>query len=282
MSGNNRQYYYRNKKVRESKRVLANHVLERVIAIRSRMPRIGTRKLHYMLSCQGVDYDIGRDKLFKIMRANNLDIKPRRAYHVTTNSHHRFRKHKNLVDKLNIIRPEQVWVSDITYIGTRGSHCYLALITDAYSKKIVGYDLSDSLSAQGAIRALKTALKNRMYQDKALIHHSDREIQYCCDDYQKLLKKYNIKVSMTESYNPYANAVAERVNGILKNEFLLEEYKVDKKSMELIVGQSIRYYNQFRPHMSCSLLTPIQMHSEEKISVKTYKKISVQKGNFLN
>ncbi len=118
------------------------------------------------------------------------------------------------MDKLNIIRPEQVWVSDITYIGTRGSHCYLALITDAYSKKIVGYDLSDSLSAQGAIRALKTALKNRMYQDKALIHHSDREIQYCCDDYQKLLKKYNIKVSMTESYNPYANAVAERVNGL--------------------------------------------------------------------
>lgn len=279
MSGNNRQHYYRNKRVRESKRVLANHVLERVMAIRSSMPRIGTRKLHYMLSKQGTDYDIGRDKLFKIMRANNLDIKPRKAYHVTTNSHHRFRKHKNLLSNLEIIRPEQVWVSDITYIGIKGNHCYLALITDAYSKKIVGYDLSDSLSAEGAIRALKIAFKNKIYQDKTLIHHSDRGIQYCCDEYQRLLKKYNIKVSMTESYDPYANAVAERVNGILKNEFLLEEYKVDTQLMRLIVGQSIKSYNQFRPHMSCSLLTPMQMHSQEEIRMKTYKKISARKVN---
>ncbi len=282
MSGNNRQYYYRNKKVRESKYLLAHQVLEKVIAIRSRMPRLGTRKLHYMLSCQSSDYNIGRDKLFKIIRANNLEIKPKKAYRVTTNSHHRFRKHKNLLVNLDIIRPEQVWVSDITYIGARGNHCYLALITDAYSKKIVGYDLSDSLSAEGAIRALKIAFKSRMYQDKPLIHHSDRGIQYCCDEYQRLLKKYNIKVSMTESYDPYANAVAERVNGILKNEFLLEEYKVEKKLMSLLVSQSIRTYNQFRPHLSCSLLTPLQMHSQEKIKVKTYKKISVQKVNLLN
>jgi transposase InsO family protein len=233
-----------------------------------------------MLSNQGADYNIGRDKLFRIMRANNLDIKPLKSYHVTTNSHHRFRKHKNLVDKLDINRSEQVWVSDITYIGTRENPRYLALITDAYSKKIVGYDLSPSLSADGAIRALKTALKNRDYQNRTLIHHSDRGIQYCCDAYQNLLNKYNIKVSMTESYDPYANAVAERVNGILKNEFLLDDYKVDLKSMKLIVGQSVRTYNQFRPHMSCALLTPLQMHSQEKIRIKTYKKSQFKRLTF--
>jgi len=123
------------------------------------MPRIGTRKLYYILEESLQSMGVGRDRLFAILKANHLLIKPRRAYHITTNSHHRFRKHKDLIAELPLCRPEQVWVSDITYIGRRNNHSYLALITDAYSKKIVGYDLSDSLSSEGAIRALKMAIK---------------------------------------------------------------------------------------------------------------------------
>lgn len=142
-------------------------------------------------------------------------IKPKRRYHITTDSHHRFKKHKNLISSLDINRPEQVWVSDITYIGTRKNPSYLALVTDAYSKKIMGYDVSDSLSVPGSLNALKMGVRARVYKNQPLIHHSDRGFQYCSNDYQGLLKKSNLGCSMTEKYDPYENAVAERINGIL-------------------------------------------------------------------
>ena len=148
----------------------------------------------------------------------------------------------------------------------------MALVTDAYSKKIVGFDLSDSLNATGAIMALKMAVKQRMYQTKPLIHHSDRGIQYCCTDYQKLLKKKNLNCSMTESYDPYANAVAERVNGILKSEFELERYTANIDVMKKIIKQSIDIYNTFRPHYSCYMHTPEYMHKQKKVVIRTYKK----------
>ena len=214
---------------------------------------------------------VGRDKLFGILRANQLIIHPKRSYRVTTNTYHRFYKHTDLVSSLQISRPEQVWVADITYVGNRKSNNYLALITDAYSKKIVGYDLSDSLSVQGSLRALKMAAKNRSYNHETLIHHSDKGIQYCCDLYQDQLMKNGIKCSMTQGYDPYSNAVAERVNGIIKNEFCLEEYNVPIELLKKIVAESIAIYNQDRPHLSCALLTPNQMHQQQSIKIKTYK-----------
>jgi len=201
-----------------------------------------------------------------------LLTKPIRSYHITTNSHRRFRKHKNIIEELNIQRSEQVWVADITYVGSRTNPIYLALITDAYSKKIVGYDVSSSLALSGCVRALKKANKSRIYKNDLLIHHSDRGLQYCSNEYQEVLSKNNIQTSMTESYDPYANAVAERVNGILKAEFLDNYgYKLAINLMKIIIKESIEIYNNERPHYSCYMKTPEQMHQQREIKMRTYK-----------
>lgn len=155
---------------------------------------------------------VGRDKLFDILRANRLLIKPARSYHLTTNSHHRFRKHKNLAEGMEVTRPEEIWVSDITYIGSRNRHMYLSGYRCLFQEDY-GYDLFGSLDIQGSLNAPRMANRNRLYRDVPLIYHSDRGIRYCSDAYQKLLRQYHIIPSMTESYDPYANAVAERING---------------------------------------------------------------------
>lgn len=269
--GINRQVYYRAVKRIKYKQQIATQVVRLVEQVRMRMPRVGTRKLYHLLyddlKCLGV----GRDRLFAIVRANYLQIVPKRQYHITTDSHHRFKKHKNLIDGLTPSRPEQVWVSDITYIGNREHPMYLSLVTDAYSKKIVGYDVSNSLHATGAISALKHALKSRMYPEKHLIHHSDRGLQYCCDDYQQLLQDHLISCSMTESYDPYQNAIAERVNGILKHEFILGITTSDMELMKKLIKESVNIYNHERPHLSCLMKTPVQMHRQKSIKIKTYK-----------
>lgn len=241
-----------------------------VQGIRARMPRIGTRKLYYLLKEQLDALSIGRDKLFSILRANHMMIFPKKNYRVTTNTYHRFYKHQDLVSSLDIKRPEQVWVADITYVDNT-SNTYLALITDAYSKKIVGYDLSNSLNVQGSLRALKMAVDKRCYPEQALIHHSDKGIQYCCDQYQEKLLKHNVNCSMTQGYDPYSNAIAERVNGIIKGEFNLESYNASLDVMQQVVAESINIYNHERPHLSCSMLTPNQMHKQQAIRVKSYK-----------
>ena len=198
-------------------------------------------------------------------------IQPKRNYRITTDSHHRFRKHKNLIEDMPLNQPEQVWVSDITYIGGRDRNCYLALVTDAYSKKIMGYDVSKSLATDGSLRALNMAIKQRKYKNR-LIHHSDRGLQYCSNDYQAALEKKKIIPSMTESYDPYANAIAERVNGILKQEFLLEDYQVNIDTMKEIVKDAVRIYNTKRPHWSCYMKTPDQMHCQNEVKIRTYKR----------
>ena len=240
--------------------------------IRTEMPRIGTRKLYFMLKPELKKHNIGRDRLFDILRANHMLVQPKRSYHITTNSHHRFRKHKNLIVDIKPTRPEEIWVADITYIGTRKEHMYLSLVTDAYSKKIMGFDLSDSLNTQGAINALKMANRGRKYPQYPLIHHSDRGIQYCSDSYQKLLNKYHITTSMTECYDPYANAIAERINGILKQEFLLEELNLSLTDMKKVIKNAVKTYNNIRPHYSCAYHTPEFMHSQHNIKIKSYKK----------
>lgn len=235
------------------------------------MPRLGTRKLYYLLLDKLQLLKIGRDKFFDILRANHLLIQSKRNYHVTTNSHHRFRKYQNQILDLEINRPEQVWVSDITYIGKRDNPCYLSLVTDAYSKKIMGYYVADNMNTQSSLKALKMALRCRKSTSLPLIHHSDRGIQYCANEYQKQLDKNQILCSMTQNSDPYENAVAERVNGILKQEFKIDKYNQKAEVMKKIVKEAISIYNEIRPHYSNYMLTPNQMHSQNLIKMRTYK-----------
>ncbi len=231
-----------------------------------------------MLSDELHALGVGRDKLFDILRANQLLVAPKRTYHLTTHSHHRFRKHKNLIADTVPSRPEEQWVSDITYIGKRDNPFYLALITDAYSKKIVGYNVSDRLDVRGSLEALKQALKGRESKRAwNLIHHSDRGIQYCSAPYQNLLTKHRIRCSMTESADPYANAVAERVNGILKQEFMIDKYGATLEQKKALVQDAIRKYNALRPHSSNGYLTPNQMHRQQDRPIKKYQNIQLVK-----
>ena len=271
MFGVNRQVYYRRLQSVRRRKSRAVQVLELVESIRLRMPKIGTRKLYFILKEELKPLGVGRDMLFRILKANHLLIKPNRKYHITTNSHHRFRKHKNLIENVVPEEPEQIWVSDITYVGNRENPMYLALVTDAYSKQIMGHDLSNSLDVSGSLRALKMAIKKRKYKTNVVTHHSDRGLQYCSNQYQEILKRNKINCSMTESYDPYANAIAERVNGILKAEFIGYKNKESIETMERLVKNSIDIYNEQRPHYSCFYLTPNQMHLQNRIKIKTYK-----------
>jgi putative transposase len=269
--GVNRQVYYRRIRAVKRRKTRAVQVIELVESIRLQMPKIGTRKLYFILEDELKRLNVGRDMLFRILKANHMLIQPKRRYHITTNSHHRFRKHKNLVENVVPEKPEQIWVSDITYVGNRQNPMYLALVTDAYSKQIMGHDLSNSLDVSGSLRALKMAVKKRKYKNNIVTHHSDRGLQYCSNEYQDLLKRSKMYCSMTESYDPYANAVAERVNGILKEEFIGYKNKHSLETMDALVKNSINIYNEKRPHFSCYYKTPKQMHTQNDIKIKTYK-----------
>jgi transposase InsO family protein len=269
--GIDRQVYYRKIKRRIKRQDKAQLVVNMVLEIRALMPRIGAKKLYYLLDNDLKTLKIGRDKFIDILRANHLLILPKRSYHITTNSHHRFRKYKNQLLDLQINKPEQVWVSDITYIGKREKPCYLSLITDAYSKKIVGYNVSDNLNTESSLVALRLALKQRKNKEMPLIHHSDRGLQYCSNEYQKILNKNEIQPSMTQNSDPYENAVAERINGILKQEFYIDKYNKDLPIMKQIIKETVDIYNEKRPHLSNHMLTPNQMHQQNKLIMKTYK-----------
>ena len=271
MFGVNRQVYYRRLQTVKRRKSRAVKVIELVESIRIQMPKIGTRKLYFMLEEELKQLQVGRDMLFSILKANHMLINPRRRYHVTTNSHHRFKKHKNLIENVVPEKPEQIWVSDITYVGNRQNPMYLALVTDAYSKQIMGHDLSNSLDVSGTLRALKMAVKKRKYKNNIITHHSDRGLQYCSNEYQDLLKRSKINCSMTESYDPYANAVAERVNGILKGEFIGYKKQWSLQTMGELIKNSIEIYNEQRPHFSCYYRTPKQMHQQNEVKIKTYK-----------
>ena len=233
-----------------------------VLQIRVELPRLGTRKLFYMLKndLQAKGIKIGRDALFDYLRRENLLIKPRKKYTKTTFSNHWLRKHPNLFNKAVINRPEQVFVSDITYIKSREKTHYLALVTDAYSRKIMGHHLSDDMSSESVSKALNKAINNRKNQ-KDLIHHSDRGIQYCASFYQKMLKENNIKPSMTDGYDCYQNALAERVNGILKDEFLFIRCK-NGEDLKKLIDESVQIYNNRRPHLSLNMKTPNFVHEK--------------------
>lgn len=237
--------------------------MELIQTIRYKQPRIGSRKLFFLLydDLQRVG-KIGRDKFISILRNNNQLVVPKKSYTRTTNSFHRFYKYNNLLYDKTIDRSNHCWVSDITYIRTERGFVYLFLITDYHSRKIVGWDLSNSLSIEGGIKALNMATKQRSQRNQELIHHSDRGIQYCSNAYVGLLQKHNIKISMTQENHCYENAKAERVNGILKDEFLLDSTFKDYTTAKKAVKQAIETYNELRPHWSLNLQTPSQVHKK--------------------
>jgi len=212
------------------------------------------------MALQGVSY--GRDRLFDLLRSKNLLIKPLRSYTKTTYSKHWLKKYSNLIQHKRVTAPNQVWVSDITYIRTDQGYNYLSLVTDKFSRKIVGYDLSESLKAEGAMRALQMAIDQEEPQP-GLIHHSDRGLQYCCYEYQQLLRDHQIQPSMTEQYDPYENALAERMNGMLKTEFLLEDGFPNSRLARFAIEEAIDTYNSLRPHLSLDMKTPQEIHQNK-------------------
>lgn len=244
------------------------------------MPRIGTRKLYHLLredfNREGIA--VGRDKLFTLLRQDNLLIGKRKRFTKTTNSHHWMRKHPDMVKDLVVKRPEELWVADITYVAIETGYAYLHLVTDAYSKQIMGYFVSLDLCASSTIKAIEMALENRKYDNK-LIHHSDRGLQYCSSGYVKILNDKNISISMTQSGSPYDNAIAERVNGILKDEFGLDQVFKNLEQLKKQTSESIKIYNEQRPHLSNQMLTPEIMHLQELIKPKKWHKKKYRKFN---
>lgn len=269
--GISRQGYYQQQQRIATRSQELKEVKAAVIAERIHLPRLGTRKLHYRLQEQlhlkGIK--IGRDKLFAFLRSEHLLIRPKRSYRKTTYSKHWLHKYPNLLKDKIPTRVNEVWVSDITYIDTVEKTGYLSLITDAYSRKIVGYHLHDSLHTDGVVQALYMAVKERI-SSQTLIHHSDRGLQYCSSQYQQILTKYNITPSMTEGYDCYQNALAERINGILKEEFLIVKPNTLKEAKQMI-KQAVILYNERRPHLALNYKTPQQIHQKKSLLDNTNK-----------
>ncbi|MEE3149182.1 MAG: IS3 family transposase [Bacteroidota bacterium] len=259
--GKTRHAYYDSLWRKEDCLVKEDVILQEVASIRKELPRLGTRKLHYMLQNKLSSHQIqlGRDYLFDLLAEHKLLVRQRKRRITTTDSRHWMKKYTNLIKELVIIRPEQVWVSDITYVRLVNQWGYLSLITDAYSRRIMGFSFRQDLSAEGCLDALKMALNNRLY-DQPLIHHSDRGSQYCSHKYVDLLLQNNIAISMTENGDPYENALAERINGIIKSEFNLYSSVLGFENTKALIAKSIKNYNELRPHASCDYLTPEQAH----------------------
>lgn len=255
--GISRQAYYKQCTTQASRDAHEQRILSFITFERIQQPRIGTRKLQYLLSLQQLF--IGRDRLFALLASHQMLVSRQRAYHKTTNSHHRFTCHPNLVKEgLAPEKPEQLWVADMTYLPTVSGNTYLSLVTDAYSRKIVGYHVDDNMKADSVKLAYAKALRERKTND-TLVHHSDRGVQYCSNEYQALHTRYQAKCSMTDGYDCYQNALAERINGILKNEYLLIKPK-DLKEARKMVEQSVSIYNKRRPHTALKYKTPDEVH----------------------
>lgn len=252
-----RQAWYQHFQRARQHQAFEDRVLEHVLRLRIRHPRLGTRKLHYLLDEQQIH--VGRDKLFALLKRHRLLVHPKRSYHKTTLSHHRFYRHPNLLKEGVVAeKPEQVWVADITYLPTKSCETYLSLVTDACSRKIVGYSLGTDMKTQTVSKAFKSALRQRQCTS-ALIHHSDRGVQYCSAEYQKIHERYGVQCSMTDGYDCYQNALAERVNGILKQEYLTQKPK-DLEEARVMVKEAVMLYNQQRPHHSLKYKTPDEVH----------------------
>lgn len=226
------------------------------------MPRLGTRKLYQVLKpkLEEAGIKLGRDGLFDYLRRHNLLIKPKRSYTKTTWSKHWMKKHPNLFAEMNLDAPEQAFVSDITYVESAEGVHYLSLVTDAWSRKIMGFELSREMKASDTVKALRRAASNRCHT-RELVHHSDRGVQYCSALYQRELEREGMTPSMTDGYDCYQNALAERINGILKQEFLVNQYQ-SFEDLQQVLTESVWTYNHLRPHLSLGMRTPNEVHEK--------------------
>jgi transposase InsO family protein len=281
--GKSRQGYYKKRNHIEKAALDEQLVLSVVQKIRTKAKtkRWGVRKLKDMinkeLNC--IDYSIGRDRLFDLLRANHMLVRKRKRKYFTTDSHHWLRKYDNLIESKILNATNQLWVSDITYVKNKKDDVlYLYLITDAYSQKIVGWNISSNLKADSAIIALKMAIRDNKDKIEDLIHHSDRGVQYCSAKYVQLLTKNRIHISMTNPGSPQENAIAERINGILKEEWLYDLDLIDLPLALKKIKQIIKIYNTYRPHNSLKNKTPDDIHSgrftrheTERVMSKMYK-----------
>jgi len=216
---------------------------------------------------------MGRDKFYDFMRNHNLLIKKTKKHHITTDSKHGFHKSKDLTVNLEIKQAEQVFVSDITYIKLTSGHAYLALVTDAYSKKVMGYKIDTNMRVELVKDALQMAVNKRIYKNQNTIHHSDRGIQYCCPDFSEFAESKKMTLSTTQNSSPYENAVAERINGILKQEFGLGKTIPNLKTAQKMVKQAVEIYNNERRHYSLNMKSPEFAHINQQHKYKSYKKI---------
>lgn len=284
--GKTRHAYYDYQWRHQDATIKDDIILQLVHKIRNTaLPRLGTRKLLILLKpdLEAHQIKVGRDYLFDLLQEHKLLIRRRKRKVFTTDSRHWMRKYANLTKDLVITRPEQLWVSDITYIRMGNQWGYLSLITDAYSRKIMGIGFRSDLQALGCLEALQMAYENRSYGQLPLIHHSDRGCQYCCKEYVDLLNAQHIAISMTERGDPYENALAERINGIIKEEFNLYSSQENFENTYQRILKSVAVYNEIRPHGSCDNLTPCQAHKKEgelRKTWKNYSKYQLQKQQF--
>lgn len=264
--GYSRQYFYKLSKEHATLELTKQMVIDMVQKIRKQLPQLGTRKLHYMIKDEltSKQIKVGRDKLFSWLKEYDMLIHPKKRYVQTTNSKHWMKKYPNLIKKYLITEPEQVWVSDITYIKTEEGNCYLNLITDACSRKIMGYAIADNMETESMITALHMALKNKKDKLKSTIHHSDRGLQYCSALYVETATKNNMIMSMTENGDPYENALAERMNRTMKDEFGLGEVIKNKEIAKILAKEAVILYNNQRPHLSLQMKTPQQIHKKSR------------------
>jgi putative transposase len=263
LSGHSRQTYYKHLHHKEKSQVEGGLIIQQVMDYRKIQKRLGTCKLLWLMGpfLKQHEISIGRDSMFTLLRLNGLLVGKGRSYKPrTTDSNHWMKKHPNLIQHLTPVMAGGLWVSDITYINLSEGHSFLSLVTDAYSRKIVGYHLSKHLTAAGPVAALGMAVQS-CSNTEGLIHHSDRGSQYCCNDYVELLQENKISISMTQSGDPRDNAIAERVNGILKSE-LLEDVYPDVPTARMAVSKAVNAYNYLRPHTSIDMLTPALAHSQ--------------------
>lgn len=285
--GITRQAYYQYFWYREQLSFEEDLIVLEVHRIRKSHRHMGGRKLYELLQPFLLAHQIkmGRDRLFDILSANCLLIRRKKKQTITTNSFHRFKKYSNLIKDFVPIKPNQLWVSDITYWKIETGFVYISFITDVYSRKIVGYHLGDSLQTSETIQALKVAISNlpeNPESNSTLIHHSDRGTQYCSNEYVKLLKTNGIEISMTENGDPLENAIAERINGIIKEEYLndyqVENIEIAKELLHTVVN----LYNNERPHMSIGNLTPNKVHQNNIKTEKLWKNYYVKSPIIVN
>jgi putative transposase len=279
--GKSRQAYYKKHCYTEEVHTQNLLVLDLVAAFRREIPGLGTNKLYRLIrpSLNLSEIKMGRDKLHSLLQAHNLIIRASRRVPKTTNSNHWMKKYPNLVKDLQIVTTEQVWVCDLTYICVGTDFNYLSLITDAHSRMIVGYCLHPFLNTEGCTTALEMAIASRTKEGATnpLIHHSDRGSQYCSFQYVSKLRESGVSISMTDNGDPYENAMAERVNGILKVDFKLNRLFKSHAEALLATKSAIANYNLLRPHMSCDYLTPQTAHLLDQPMRMHWKKKQARK-----